>query len=398
MQSIISGPSIVSGNTNPAQNTEPDQAPSLTIFGSGMVDPRFVSSLGAAPGNKIYGIYCNSYLTSVNAIPGVAAVARIAAAAATVAATAMTLVSTQAAHVTLGVPILPFGAAPMASNLVVPAMALDFGFCPGSVTGTTTLTIPAGAWRYFSKGKRICVAGAKGTGATGGNLFTKVASVVTPGTTTITMEDAATVTNTICQVGSAHPTLDCAWPFEDVGCEALFSPAQGVCRAVSITGNAGATAQNFVVRGYDIYGQPMTETIAFAGGAATTNGKKAFKYIVSVTPGTTDAGHLLSVGTTDILGLNFRTDFWEYMNIFQASTFVTVNTGWVVADATTPTTSTGDVRGTYALQTASNWDGTVANWAASRRTAMFASLPLFNAVNATNLDYSTLFGRTQFTA
>jgi hypothetical protein len=175
----------------------------------------------------------------------------------------------------------------------------------------------------------------------------------------------------------------------------LFDPTQGVARALSISSNAGSTAQNVTIRGYDIYGQAMSETIAFAGGAATTNGKKAFKYIASITPATTDAGHLMSAGTLDILGINFRADFWEYMDIFSAGAFVSVSTGWVVCDINTATATTGDVRGTYALQTASNWDGTTANWAASRRTAIFSSIPIFNTVNATNLDYRTLFGNTQ---
>lgn len=397
MLSIISGPSIVAGNTNPVQNTEPDQAPSLSIMGSGMVDPRFVGNIGAAPGAKIYGLFTNSYIASVDSIPVALSTTKLAAGQAVTAATAMTLATTQAAGLSVGVPILPFGAAPVAASLVT-VQAMDLGFCPGSTTsGSKTLTIPAGAWRYFHNGQRICVAGGNGTGTTG-NLFTTVAAAVTPGATTITMADNAGATNTACQVASAHPTLNCVWPWLAVGAsEMLFDPTQAITRAVSITGNAGSTAQNFVVRGYDVYNQPMTETIAFAGGAATTNGKKAFKYIASVTPASTDAGHTLSVGTTDILGMNVRTDFWEYINLFVAGAFVTASTGWTVADVSTPTATTGDVRGTYALQTASNWDGTVANWAASRRTAMFSSVPLFNTVNANNLNYSTLFGNTQYT-
>jgi hypothetical protein len=384
--SIISGPSIVTGNTNPNQVTDPDQGPSLAFQGSGLIDPRFVGSLGAAPGNKIYGLYANSYVASTDAVPVVLSNTRIAAGQAVTAATPMTLISAQGAGVALGLPILPFGASPQAGNIVTAGVTLDHGFVAGSVNGTTTLTIPAGAWRFFNKGQRIIVAGAKGTGATGGNLVTTVAVQPAAGATTITMADAATVTNSLVQIGNAHPIVDAFWPYLTAGVDALFDASQGLARAVSITGNTGSTAQNFTVRGYDIYGQAMTEVIAFAGGAATTNGKKAFKHITSVTPASTDAGHSLSVGTTDIIGFNFRTDYWEYINAYVAGAFVTVNTGWVVADATLPaTSSTGDVRGTYALQTASNWDGTVANWASSRRVALFSSMPTFNVVNATNL-------------
>jgi hypothetical protein len=390
---IQSGPIIISGNTNATQNSEPDQGPSLTFQGSGLLDPRYMGAVGAAPGTKIFGLYANSYVVSTDAVPVILSVSRVAAAAATVAATPMALVTAQAAGVSPLVPVLPFGAGASASNLVN-ALALDFGFCVGNVTSASpTLTLPAGAWRYFTKGQRLLVAGA---GASAGNLFTTVLNTPVPGATTITMADNALTSTNGVQVGAAHPTLNCAWPFINAGTISLFDPTQGVARAVSITGPSGSTAQNFVVRGYDVYGQAMTESIPFAGGAATTNGKKAFKYIASVTPAATDVGHTMSVGTTDILGFNFRSDYWEYVDVFVAGAFVSVNTGWVVTDVTTPaTTTTGDVRGTYALQTASNGDGTVTNWAAARRVAMFSSLPIFNSINANNLNYSTMFGNTQ---
>ena len=295
--SVTSGPSVVSGNTNPVQNSEPDQGPSLVFQGSGLTDPRFVGQIGGAPGTKIYGLYTNSYVVSTDAIPVTLGAANLAAAQAPTAATPLTLASVAVAGVSMSVPVLPFGAAPIAANLVN-CIALDFGFCPGSTNATNTLTIPAGAWRYFSKGQRIIVAGGNGTGATG-NLFTTVAAAVAPGATTITMADVATATNAACKVGACHPTLNAAWPFVTAGTIALFDPSQGICRAVSITGNAGSTSNVCTVKGYDVYGQPMTEAITAATGV-TTNGRKAFKYIVSVTPGTTDAGHTLSVGTTDI--------------------------------------------------------------------------------------------------
>ena len=392
--SVNSGPSVVSGNTNPVQNSEPDQGPSLVFQGSGLTDPRFVGQIGGAPGTKIYGLYTNSYVVSTDAIPVTLGAANIAAAQAPTAATALTLASTAVAGIALAVPVLPFGVAPIAANLVN-CLALDFGFCPGSTNGTTTLTIPAGAWRYFTKGQRIIVAGGNGTGITG-NLYTYVAATVSPGATTITMNDVATATNTACKVGACHPTLNAAWPFVSAGTIALFDPSQGIARAVSITGNAGSTSNAVTVRGYDVYGQSMTEVITAATGT-TTAGKKAWKYITSITPATTDAGHTLSVGTTDVLGINFRADFWEYMDVFVAGAFVSVNTGWLVADVTTPATATtGDVRGTYTLQSASNWDGTVANWATSKRVAIFSSLPMFNSISSNNLNYATMFGNTQF--
>jgi hypothetical protein len=180
------------------------------------------------------------------------------------------------------------------------------------------------------------------------------------------------------------------WPWAiaapPAGVIALANPYQCLCRAVSISGGVGTSAKTFTVVGYDVWGNPQTEAIAFAGGAVTTNGKKAFKAIVSITPGTTDATATHTAGTTDIFGFTLRSDFWEYMNVYMNGAFVTVSTGWTVSDTTSPaTTTTGDTRGTYAVQSAS--DGT-------KRLAMYMSVPMNNMINATNLNSVSLFGVT----
>ena len=129
-------------------------------------------------------------------------------------------------------------------------------------------------------------------------------------------------------------------------------------RAVTITGASGATSSVFTVRGYDIYGYPMTENIS--GSASTTaTGKKAFKFIKSVTPATTSSGGNYSVGTSDVIGLPLRADSFGELVVnagasLTATTLVTAATGFVASDQTFATATTGDVRGTYALQTASS--------------------------------------------
>jgi len=98
----------------------------------------------------------------------------------------------------------------------------------------------------------------------------------------------------------------------------------------------------------------MSEVIAAPASATTVNGKKAFKYISSVVPAFTDA-HNYSVGTTDIYGFPLRSDFFSDVAINYNATAVTANTGYVAAVTTSPaTTTTGDVRGTYALQSAAD--------------------------------------------
>jgi hypothetical protein len=99
---------------------------------------------------------------------------------------------------------------------------------------------------------------------------------------------------------------------------------------------------------------PMSEVIAAPASATTVNGKKAFKYIASVTPAFTDA-HNYSIDTTDIIGLPLRSDFFGDTAINYNATGITASTGYVAAVTTSPaTTTTGDVRGTYALQSAAD--------------------------------------------
>ncbi len=140
----------------------------------------------------------------------------------------------------------------------------------------------------------------------------------------------------------------------------LWDPAKALSRAVAITaaGSASGTV-TFTVRGFDIYGYPMTETIASTA-SSQTKGKKAFKYIQSVTPSASDAINY-SVDTTDIIGFPLRVDAWPFAEIYYGGTATTpllvsaAVTGFVAAVTTSPATATtGDVRGTYALQSASD--------------------------------------------
>jgi hypothetical protein len=136
----------------------------------------------------------------------------------------------------------------------------------------------------------------------------------------------------------------------------LYDNTKALSRAVSITGVSGGAGGAFLVAGADLYGYPQTETITAGAGVSTTNGKKAFKFIYSVTPKFTDA-HNYSVGTADIFGLPLLANLFDQVQVWWNSAVITANTGFVVADATSPATATtGDVRGTYATQDAA--DGT----------------------------------------
>ncbi len=171
----------------------------------------------------------------------------------------------------------------------------------------------------------------------------------------------------------ALPTIDL------FGSSALRTPTTGfydratcVGRAISITGVAGGTGGNFLVSGYDIYGFPTTQMIAVAAGANTVNSLKTFKVVTSVVPQFTDA-HNYSVGTADIFGFGILATYFGDTRIIWNNTQVTASTGFVTADTTSPATSaTGDPRGTYALQSASNGAARLQIYVSPTLTALLA--------------------------
>lgn len=128
-----------------------------------------------------------------------------------------------------------------------------------------------------------------------------------------------------------------------------------IARAVSVTGVAAGVGGSFLVSGYDVYGYAMSETIVATAGATTVNGKKAFKVVTSIKPLFSDAGHNYSFQTTDIIGLPILARRFEDLLMVYNNTSIGAATGFVAADVTSPaTTTTGDVRGTYVLQSASD--------------------------------------------
>lgn len=135
---------------------------------------------------------------------------------------------------------------------------------------------------------------------------------------------------------------------------ALYSAGTMGARAISIASVGNDSAAVFNVVGWDIYGYLMHEAITGAN-AGTATGKKAFKALLSITPTGTLSGSNVSVGQSDVYGLpifgvstsNQVTGFWNNLII--------TGTGTVTSGVTTAATATtGDVRGTYLVGSASN--------------------------------------------
>lgn len=135
----------------------------------------------------------------------------------------------------------------------------------------------------------------------------------------------------------------------------FWDPTKALARAVSIESAGDDTGATFTVAGYDVYGFPMSETITGVN-AGTATGAKAFKYVASITPAGTLSGSNVSAGQSDVIGLMLRADLFQFLKIYWPdTTLISASTGFTAAVTTDPATAlTGDVRGTYALQVASN--------------------------------------------
>lgn len=136
---------------------------------------------------------------------------------------------------------------------------------------------------------------------------------------------------------------------------ASYDPSNSCSRAIAVTGVAGGTGGTFVVKGFDYYGFAMTENIVATAGATTVNGKKAWKWITSITPQFTDGTHNYSFDVLNIFGLHLAVDASAYVDTFLAGTGYIANPTVVAADTTSPATATtGDVRGTVTQVPAGN--------------------------------------------
>jgi hypothetical protein len=411
MRSTLTGPVIVSGNLNPAQLQDPDVGPSLVFQGQGLIDPRQVSTIDSAPGSLIYGFYNSEMVSLLDNTPSASAAANIytigsgqvVPAGGTLAPAPITA-SAASAAVSPNVPVTVFGNARNAANVLTAPMTIDFGFSRNVTTAATSATITlnaVGDVKYYYKGQWLCIPGA-GTSTTQPLIAQVVSINATAGTVLLSAAAGQTIAGTAA-VGSLDPGGFAAWPWIKAGCTALMDPTQTFARAIRVVNNSiSDTGYAVVLRGYDIYGVPMTESIPVTANS-TAYGKKAWKHIFSwsltKTGGGTTVG-TITLGTSDVYGLPLRSDFFEYISEYYAGAFIATNGSsnplWVAADTTNPQTPTnGDSRGTIQVGAAGGGASTAAAPNGTNRLAVFMSVPAYNAVNSNNLNFASLLGFTQ---
>lgn len=152
---------------------------------------------------------------------------------------------------------------------------------------------------------------------------------------------AALVTNGIClqQTLAAAGNATLNGSLASGGVATLDVPRNVIIDA------AGAATAVLTVTGTDVYGIPMSEAITLNGTTAVA-GKKAFKTITNVAASA--AATDFFVGTGDVFGLPIRANSRNYVQTAWNSAFVTTGTFAAAVTTSPATTTTGDVRGTFA--------------------------------------------------
>lgn len=141
----------------------------------------------------------------------------------------------------------------------------------------------------------------------------------------------------------------------------------GVARSVTLSGaQTSAVAVDVTVTGLDAYRVPLTQTLSSPVSTALVSTTKTFRYIAA-TNGVVTAGNTVgtvSIGTGDTFGLPYVVGNWGDLQVTWNSVGATASTGFTAAVTTSPATAyTGDVRGTYAVQTtASNSSRVLVAW------------------------------------
>lgn len=395
------GPAVALGSLLDGR-VEAMDGPGIEYQGDCIPDPRFQPSNLMTFAPAIPAHLNSPYIVMTDNFPQAFSGNAIAALANAVTGTAMTLTtvtvtgaSTKPSMVT-GVPLIPFG---KTSSSLVNVIALDFGFTTGATTlGNTIIVVPDST--LFTLGQWIVVGGAGNAGKTL-SLVTQVTALTDATHIVVANAPAASFAN--IPIGNANAyaisqgAANAANPAIGIGAAQVWNPIEAIARCLSVTGVASGTGGVFRCVGYDYFGQQMSEDITAGSGISTVYGKKAFKYVQSVTPQFSDA-HNYSIGFGDTFGFHIRSDKWEYMNLFYNGAFISSSTGWTVADTTTPATrTTGDVRGT--VQVSANGAGTPISGGASTtgslRIALFMSVPAQNLFNANATSAVSLYGVTQ---
>jgi hypothetical protein len=283
-----------------------------------------------------------------------------------------------------------------------------FNYDPGSPVGTQVKGFYGQRAQvdYIPYGISSCaISQSSGTVPTAGTALT-LAPLSTLGafaTTIIAPETGKSVS--VVAIDSTAAVLT----FGSGGTVALWNPQAGTGRAISITTSSSGdvvAGNGYTVFGRDMYGIKMEETILASTVTATGVGKKAFKYISQIIASTTVTSTGVGIGFIDTFGfplrfnyvtpdvvISFSTNYQSAMTAATASSSTTTT-----ASTATQTSTTGDVRGTWASTIATT--GTSATIATGGAVRVYCSqnITATMASNITFTDTTAMFGNAQFSS
>lgn len=251
-------------------------------------------------------------------------------------------------------------------------------FVPTSITNTASAFVPL-----------TTVA----TGVSGAFTLSAASSANGTFSTTIVAPETGKASGTLLAIDSTAAFLSLG----QQGTIALWNPGGGTGRNITINKSSNLDQGVYVVIGRDMYGYKMTEQIT-SSSSKNVAGVKAFKYISSIINTTTPTSTSVSIGFGDVYGFplnvpyaGFNAQVQVLASAFSSAVMVALSSAntALASTAATQTSTTPDVRGTYASTTASN--GTV-------RIQMMVT-PSASAIAAiTSTNVAPLFGGTQFSS
>lgn len=396
---------------------QPTDGPSMSYQGIAWPDIRSApfAKDGFRPGQQPAFLALNDFY-GVDNTPQAASTTLLAASQAATAGVAFALATAQVGAPNAGGPVFAVGVpiVPGGTTVATTVVALDFGFTTGTTTANSS-TVSVADNTQLTLGQSIILGGA--ANAAGSlSLITQVLSIATANITGITIGPNLPGASLNVPIGQANlyggaflppptqfgpsavvPTAHN--PNVSAGLARVHNPKEAVARNVSVTAGTTTATSAFLVTGWDIWRQPMSELITVPSGnrsGTTFFGAKAFKYLSSCVP-TTTAGGNVSIGVGDVFGVPVRADEWEQTQMFWNGCTVPTSLGFSKAFTTAPATNTtGDVRGT--IQVSTNGVGTAAAVATAQvsngtaRLVVIQSPGVWNTVFGTPNNTVPMFG------
>lgn len=405
-ESVFRGP-VTSIGALMDTSISPFDGPAISYQCGVFPDPR--NSPAAKDGlqpARIPGFFVGSNVTVIDQIPSTGSTTTIAAAQVATSGTAMSLATTSAGGAaagtpswTYGVPIIPNG-----TTVAVTVGAIDFGFTTGT-TAASSSTVVLVDNSVVTQGQWLVIGGA-GNAAKTLALVTRVMSTLSNGTGILVSPVCAGAVDNApigqgnlfgqtippgTQFGPASASANAAIPYRDGGFALVFDPVQAIARNITVQAASvtGGTA-TILVAGYDIYNRAMTELLT-ASGTTLVAGKKAFKYVASVTPTASGISNY-TIGVGEAVGLPLRADRFGSIRVTMGNNVMATAAGFTTAVTSVATNTTGDVRGALVLNTLG---GAIGTSNGTSRLTVWMEVPFLSVRNATPAASTSLFGVAQ---